>query len=418
MRTTIFKKFAHSVSGNIAMMFGLLLFVILASAGIALDYQRAVTIRTNMQEAADAALIAAVKHKQLHPNMTIAEIEARAKAIFESNMRNMSEYTYSKFDVVFDPVAGDYTLNFDAKIETRLLQAVHFAEITPKVVSKAKLGKPPYLEVVMVLDNTGSMNSKGKLGDLKKAAKSLVATLYANPDADVKIGLVPFAQYVSVGADKSGQFWLDVPKSKKKKKKKKKKSTSFKGCVGSRNYPANTTDFDYNVNPVPAVLGAPCPNDLLALTDNRTTIENAIDAMKGSGWTYIPAGLAWGWRVISAEAPFTEGVTAAELKDKNGFKAIILMTDGENTKSPDYPTHNKSDIINANKITDELCDAIKKENIIVYTIAFAVTDNTIKALLEDCGSTPSHYFEPNTTGELSAAFESIAGSLRTIALTQ
>lgn len=390
------------------MLFGLLMFIMLGAAGMALDYQRAVTIQTNMQEAADAALIAAVKLKSTRPSMTDADVRARAKAFFDSNMRNMSSYSYSGFDVSYDPITMQYTLDFDSKIRTTLLHAVNFGKIEPKVVSKAKLGRPPYLEVAMVLDNTGSMKDDGKLDDLKKAATNLVSTLYSSADADVKVALVPFAQYVSVGDDKEGAVWLDDGSP----------GASFDGCVGSRGYPANTTDSDYAVNPVPAVDGEPCPAEILELTDERSKIEDAIDDMEANGWTYIPSGLVWGWRVISASAPFTEATTADELKDKNGVKAIILMTDGENTKSPDYPTHDDSDITDANKITDELCDAIKKENIVVYTIAFAVTDATVKTLLQDCGTTPGHFFEPDTAGELNGAFEAIGGALRNISLTQ
>ena len=393
------------------MLFGLAMFTILGFAGVALDYQRATAIKTDLQEASDAALLAAVKYKSSHPNVTDAEIKSRAKSLFQANLRNASSVSYSNFDLVFDPKTDQYTLKFDTKINTLLLHVVNFAEITPKVVSKAKLGKPPYLEVVMVLDNTGSMSSKGKLGDLKKSAKNLVKSLYLNPDADVKIGLVPFAQYANIGTGASGQTWLNAPA-------KDSDGNSFKGCIGSRGYPANTTDKDYNVNPVPGVTGVACPAEILPLTDNKTKIESAIDNMKASGWTYIPAGLVWGWRVISAEAPYTEGVTSTVLRDKNGYKAIILMTDGENTRSPDYPTHNKSSVSDANKITQELCDAVKAEDIIVYTIAFAVSDTTIKTLLEDCGSTPSHYFDAKNSTELNDAFEAIAGTLRTISLTQ
>ncbi len=403
-----FGNFRRCQSGNIAMLFGLLLFVMLAAAGVALDYQRAVTIKANMQEAADAALIAAVKLKATRPNMTDSDVQARAKAFFDSNMRNKLSYSYSDFDVSFDPITMQYTLDFDSRIKTALVHAVNFAKIEPKIVSKAKLGKPPYLEVVMVLDNTGSMNDHGKLGDLKNAAKNLVTSLHASAGADVKIGLVPFAQYVSVGDDEEGAAWLDGASP----------VGAFDGCVGSRGYPANTTDADYAVNPVPEITGAPCPNELLALTENKSVIDAAIDDMTGDGWTYIPAGLVWGWRIISAAAPYTEGATETELKDKNGTKAIILMTDGENTKSPDYPTHDDADIVDANKITGELCDAIKDEDIIVYTIAFAVTDAVVKTLLQDCGSTPGHFFEPDTAGELNGAFEAIGGALRNISLTQ
>ena len=53
-----------------------------------------------------------------------------------------------------------------------------------------------------------------------------------------------------------------------------------------------------------------CPRPILPLTDNRTDVESAIDAMVAypAMGTYIPTGLAWGWRVLSPGAPFTEGV--------------------------------------------------------------------------------------------------------------
>ena len=41
----------------------------------------------------------------------------------------------------------------------------------------------------------------------------------------------------------------------------------------------------------------------------------------------IPAGLLWGWRVLSPTSPFTEGATYT---DEKWVKAIVLLTDGEN----------------------------------------------------------------------------------------
>lgn len=387
------------------MMFGIFLFVLLIAGGMAIDLQRANLIRADLQESADAGLIAAVRQKMAAPNLTDAEVTARASKFFEANRRLKSGVTLTGFNVVYDPVKESYRLELAADIETMLLRAVGTPVLNRSIVSEAKLGKPPYLEIVMALDNTGSMNDDGKLDDLKSAAKLLVNAVFAPAGAEVKVGLVPFAQYVNVGSGASSASWMSA-------------DASFSGCVGSRSYPANTKDEDYASNPVPGLATGSCPRAVLPMTGNQSTITTAIDAMTGGGWTYIPAGLAWGWRALSAGDPFPEGVSYADLKDKGGHKALVLMTDGENTKSPDYPTHNNTDIALANKLTGELCDAIKAKDIIVYTIAFKVSDTTIKFLLEDCGTTPSHYYAAENSADLAAAFQSIASSLRSISLSK
>jgi len=58
------------------------------------------------------------------------------------------------------------------------------------------------------------------------------------------------------------------------------------------------------------------------------TITDAIDAMAPDGATNVPEGLAWGWRVVSHGAPFTEG--RAETENGND-KVVIVLTDGANT---------------------------------------------------------------------------------------
>ncbi len=400
------KSFVRADNGNVAIMFGIFLFMLLIAGGMAVDFQRANLIRADLQESADAGLIAAVRRKMAMPEMTDAEVTAWAQQFFEANRRMKSGVEVTGFDVVFDPVTESYHLQFDSQIETLLLRVAGTPHIDRAVVSEAKLGKPPYLEIVMALDNTGSMNDDGKLQSLKDAAKLLVTSVFAPVDADVKIGLVPFAQYVNVGAGYSGAAWMSA-------------DPSFIGCVGSRSYPANIGDGDYTTNPIPGLdNSAECPNAILPMTDQQSTIETAIDAMSADGYTYIPAGLAWGWRALTSGDPFNEGVTFADLYDKSGRKALILMTDGENTKSPDYPTHDNEDIALANQLTGDLCDAIKAQDILVYTIAFQVTDTTIKFLLEDCGTTPAHYFAAENSDDLAAAFQSIASSLRSISLSR
>jgi Flp pilus assembly protein TadG len=69
------------------------------------------------------------------------------------------------------------------------------------------------------------------------------------------------------------------------------------------------------------------------LTDVSTTagvdtIKTAIDAMGPNGATNVPEGMAWGWRVVSHGAPFTEGRAETE---KGNDKVVIVLTDGANT---------------------------------------------------------------------------------------
>lgn len=65
--------------------------------------------------------------------------------------------------------------------------------------------------------------------------------------------------------------------------------------------------------------------------DGLKTIKDAIDAMAPTGNTNVPEGTAWGWRVVSSGAPFTEGRLDTE---KGNDKVIIVLTDGANTYSP------------------------------------------------------------------------------------
>ena len=60
----------------------------------------------------------------------------------------------------------------------------------------------------------------------------------------------------------------------------------------------------------------------------KTAIKNAIDAMSPLGATNVPEGMAWGWRVVSGGAPFTEGRPDSE---NGNDKVVIVLTDGANT---------------------------------------------------------------------------------------
>ena len=78
----IVSRFFVNTQGNIAIIFGAIIFVVLGGAGIAIDLQRTNLVRAEIQEAADAALIAATRYKAKHPNADDAELTGVARRLF------------------------------------------------------------------------------------------------------------------------------------------------------------------------------------------------------------------------------------------------------------------------------------------------------------------------------------------------
>ena len=75
-----------------------------------------------------------------------------------------------------------------------------------------------------------------------------------------------------------------------------------------------------------------CPRPIVPLTNNKPTINSAIDNMIAyySTGTFIPTGLVWGWHLLSPNAPFTEGIQPDDPHYSDTVKAVVLFTDGEN----------------------------------------------------------------------------------------
>jgi hypothetical protein len=148
------------------------------------------------------------------------------------------------------------------------------------------------------------------------------------------------------------------------------------------------------------------------LTTNLTTVNDAIDAMEAGGYTNVQAGIAWGWRTLSAAEPFTAGRGYDEYEND---KYIIVLTDGNNTY-PNQSTYNDSQysawgyekdgrvfegltesmgLVEAmNTHTQTTCanikaiqDADEEPAYTIFTIAYDVPDgSSVKDVLYDCAS--------------------------------
>lgn len=192
------------------------------------------------------------------------------------------------------------------------------------------------------------------------------------------------------------------------------------GCVGSRPYPLNIKDEQYDKTKVPSLAELQSNicgmTALTPLTANKATLTTAINALKAAGSTYIPSGLTWGIRLLSNQEPYDQAMTNTELNERGGKRFLVLMTDGDNTISPKTATAQKHDNTNyasankmANGYTTEACGYAKSLGITVYTVSFGKTvSTTTKDMLRNCATNPANYFDATAGGDLAAAFEAIA----------
>lgn len=462
------RDFGAARGGNIAMIAAIMILPLLLAVGVGIDFGRQSGTKATVQEAADAAILRVARMKSADPGLTNEEMTERAREIFDTALEAFPELKKSDFHVAYDTKTGSFNLNFKGAMKTSLLGVVGVRSLDINTSSSVKYGKPPYMEVALVLDNTGSMNNDGKIAAAKSAAADLTKSVLAIDGTTSKVALVPFSQYVNVGSTGKGHFWMkDSGKSKRQNGETSEpdksnsgngnaygqsngnsgngnsgngnsgngnsgnsatvaaadlaaqpKLNTWNGCVGSRSYPSNTQDSNFIGQPVPEVYNGTCPAEIQPLTSDKTLILSKINGMVAQGNTYIAGGLEWGWHVLTNQSPYREGVTLEELHKRDGFKYMVVLTDGENTRAPNYPTHDSTSRALADSLTKQLCDEIKRDQIVVYTVALGPIDAPTRALLQSCASSPANYFTASSSGDLSGAFAAIASSMRQLILTK
>ncbi len=411
----------HSArGGNVAMMFGLIIFPLFLAAGVAVDILRHTGLRGDLVQSADAGVLAAARAIILDDEVTQGEAETVARRFFDANQDAPGGLTVDTFDFVHDASSNTYTLTITGRTKTSILGVAgkDYIPFTIETEAKAKPAGP--VEVAMVLDNTGSM-AGDKLTALEDAAELLVNALFRDASLDVRIGLVPFGVYANIGTEKAVEDWVELVAGSgggDDDDDDDDGGATWNGCVGSRNYPLNKDDFVDSVDPVPGIVGAGCPQPMLALTSTKSSVTTRIDAMTARGNTYIPGGLVWGRRILSGKEPFPEGRTYEEINTEKGVKALILLTDGANTVSASYPDHDGDSVYDANAIVSKLCEEIKTDEVRIYTIAFEVDDTDTQTMLNDCASLDGGYFDAADSVQLEAAFSAITTDLLQLSISK
>jgi hypothetical protein len=95
-------------------------------------------------------------------------------------------------------------------VKTDFMKIAGFPELKFGTNSTSTWGNSR-MRVALVLDNTGSMSSNGKMDKLQTAAKDLIDSLsaFAKTTGDVYISIVPFSKDVNVGTSNVNAAWIN-----------------------------------------------------------------------------------------------------------------------------------------------------------------------------------------------------------------
>ena len=479
------RDFHSDTSGSIVISFALIAGLLLGLVGFAADFSRATSHQNAMQSSLDAALLAAATRKAADDTTGEDALKSLIGDYFKSNFAkrigDAQGHQSIKLEVdVSDAGKIEATASYD--MPNYFLQVIGDADVRITAAATARFGISQ-TDIVLALDNTLSM-SGAKIEGLRTATQKLVDKVYDHPGATgkVRVGIVPFAQYVNVGTKYAGASWLGdtslwsrdssycvdavrpiygtpcetrtevryndgipydysyqscpvigqetVPVCMSFTE-----ISRWDGCVGSRKAPLHLTDEVASGQVVPPLMQSymkepnrpeypvgtkvQCNSPLTRLTDSRSELDTAIAQLTAVGETYTPAGLLWGWRVLSDKAPFADGE-----RTRNGHpvrRVLILMSDGANTRSRDSDTnawHEATNADDANTITTTLCSNLKNDDIDVFVVSFALDETAANNLLRSCASDPGNFYKADTVGDLVDSFSKIGGAIANVQLTQ
>ena len=401
--------------GSTSILFAVLIPVLLGVVGLALDMGNIFLAQNKLQAAVDAGALAGSLQLPYDPNMT--------KGIVDDAVRTMVDKNFDGAVVdAIDPgqQIRSVCVHATAEVPTLLMNLFGFASNTLRANACAGFNN---LEVVFVIDNSGSMKGS-PINNTKEAAVDLVDLLFpegAHPS--MKVGLVPFRGKVHIKAGVDGQ-----PDG----------CRNADGSVNNGIHP----DFMSMYWALPSSYRRQIPEDTCSsippvqeLTDDKNIIVNAINRQDANGeasGTVISEGIKWGREVLTPEPPYTQGSS-----NKKFRKIIILLTDGDTedgkcggsyraTYDPNtYWTNayygmgdDKSHCENGGALNQAMLDEAqlaKNLGIEIFSIRFGSSDNTDVSLMKQVASskpgTDDHYYDAPSAYDIPDIFKQIGKQL-------
>ncbi len=440
-RVSAYDLFRRDEDGGI-IIFGLLAFIIiLMVGGIAVDMMRYESERVRLQGTADRAVLAA------------AMIRDNGDTDPEEIVRS-----YFAAEGLERYIEHDGAVTVSGPDDTRLVQVLPRANFSTTFMRLSSVdnlqmnvgaGATESLaevkfEIVMVVDVSYSMASNNRIENLREAATEFVEMML--PDGEdledrIAITIVPYSTDVVMPANTLNYFTdLKPPLSGDM-------TDAF--CIDFDEWDVVTDSINAPMRRRNCATGEGTYNETLPgfrslrhmpirpYLRSRSEAVDYINTLAPNFGTSIDLGVRAGALFLDPTInPIIEHLIDGgdidpvfrnrplDWNEPITFRALILMTDGENCCftsvdfDADSPAVRKDSVAIQDADTVSVCDALKEQNITIYSVAFEAPPRGV-ALMENCASAPSYFF--NSSGaELVAAFRNIATHIQTqmLRLTQ
>lgn len=351
-------RFWGEQSGTLT-IFGLMfLILMIMMGGIAVDLMRYESKRTALQNTLDRATLAAASLTQDRDAETVVRDYFR-KAGMTDELRSITVTQGLNFRNV----------EADADVETNpaFMHLMGISSMDAYGLSQAEQ-RINNVEIMLVLDVSGSMASNSKLTNLKNAANAFVSSVLTNDvEHKVSIGIVPFNGQVNLGPTLKSYFTLtdangttgvdcvDLPASayvsyaipRDLALSMTANADTYSGS--SATAPAETNKWCPTVNtavsPTVYYTGNPAGsggNIVRMPQQDIATLQGYVNGLVAVGATSINAGMKWGMTLLDPsmqgvyQSYMDAGLMPATMTQRplaydheDAMKVIVLMTDGE-----------------------------------------------------------------------------------------
>ncbi|NOT72909.1 MAG: VWA domain-containing protein [Hyphomicrobium sp.] len=400
------RAFADDRSGTVAIIFCLALTCLLGIAALALDYSRGVDVQGKLQQAVDAAALAAARD----PNFSSTEATALASGYFLNNAATVAGTVLPTFTVVRSTGAStDVNVRATLNMPTRLMGVLGVNNL--QVVAEAKAGIDlSESEIYAAVDMSESLGIAADPA-ARAALQALTAPYLAataNPEGcefacHKRDGWEPGALTVHQMAKTAGiALREDVLEA------------AFGKFVDDFMDPADP-DVANNRKRMGVIGFSDAAQLLLSPTNDQTAIKNAPATFPDANRYNT---------LFDVAMPQIKTMVGAQGTGKVGSpkKTLLLITDGMRWDRPSpYDSRN-------GPIDPALCDSIKDAGITLAVIDVKFQDATgehwfdlyatslfpgVSPGLQSCAS-PGYYFEASDSDmkTLSEAFKEVSRSLQ------
>jgi Flp pilus assembly protein TadG len=351
--------FRRSEDGGMIFFSMIILLIMLFVGGMAVDLMRYEAERSRIQAVADASALAAASIRQTRtPDDVVTDWFAKA---------NLSESLVNVDDQV--------GMNFrSVRAETRTVTRPYFMhmlgvdELRSNAAGSAE-ERRTNVEISLVLDVSGSMNSGSRASNLRTAAKDFIDKILRDDTENrVSISIVPYNGQVMLGTElfsrhtvthqhslpntstprrcidlPDNAYDTSIPVSRTTGYAQSAYADTFQWAYDETYYTNTPSFYTHPQGPDNTVIWCTgrTDNRIRPFSNDRLGLMAAIDNLEFTGATSIDLGMKWGATLLDPASqpmisqiaggvvPTYFGTRPVAYTDQETLKVIVLMTDGE-----------------------------------------------------------------------------------------